>query len=149
VPPLPSLRTAINAATGVPRLFGAALRAGAGPAGAAQVIAMSGGATSVATRRARGVPGRQNAVRHFAWQALLTARLGLELARAVAEAQETGTPNATDSRVDRHNNALGQEYGVAHAAELSALPISDALERLAEVGLQKWAAGELVWVMSR
>jgi hypothetical protein len=146
---MPSLRAAINAATNVPRLFGAALRAGAGPAGAAEVIAISGGATSIATRRARGVPGRQNAVRHFTWQALITARLGPDLARAVAEAQETGTPNAADSRIDRHNNAVGQEYGAAHAAELSALPMSEALEHLAEVGLEKWAAGDLLRVTSR
>jgi hypothetical protein len=103
----------------LPRLFAAALRAGAGPVGATQVVLISGAAASVAARRGRGEPGRQNAVRHFAWQALITARLGLPVAQAVAEAQETGSPDAADSRVDRHNNAAGQEYGAAHADELA------------------------------
>ena len=83
----------------------------------------------MAARRGRGEPGRQNAVRHFVWQALITARLGLPVARAVAEAQETGTPNAADSQVDRHNNAVGQEYGAAHADELAGGSVNAALGR--------------------
>ena len=69
----------------------------AGPVGATQVVLISAAATRVAASRGRGEPGRQNAVRHFVWQALITARLGLPVAQAVAEAQETGTPNAADS----------------------------------------------------
>jgi len=141
-----SLRTAIHAATGVPRIFAAALRAGADPVGAGQVVLISGGATTVATRRGRGVPGRQNAVRHFIWQALITARHGVTVAQAVAEAQESGTPNAADSRVDRHNNAVGQEYGAAHLDALATGSVSEALESLAGVALEKWAVDELIWV---
>ena len=140
------LRTALHAATVVPRLFSAALRAGAGPVGATQVVLISGAAARVAARRGRGQPGRQNAVRHFVWQALITARLGLPVAQAVAEAQETGTPNAADSRVDRHNNAVGQEYGAAHADELAGGSVDAALTALAGVALEKWALDELVWV---
>jgi len=140
------LRTALHAATGVPRLVAAALRAGAGPVGAARVVAISGAAASVAARRARGERGRQNAVRHFVWQALVTARHGVAVARTVAEAQETGTANAADSRADRHNNAVGQEYGAAHAEALGTGSVSEALESLAGVALEKWAADELIWV---
>ncbi len=139
-----SIRAAIHAASGVPRLFSAALRAGASPAQAAQVVAISAGATSVATRRGRGVPGRQNAVRHFVWQALLTARHGVDLARAIADAQEVDTPHRRDSEIDRRNNATGQEYGAAHAVELAGLSMREAHDRLAGVALQKWASGELV-----
>jgi hypothetical protein len=144
-----SIRAAIHAASGVPRIFSAALRAGASPAQAAQVVAISAGATRVATQRGRGVPGRQNAMRHFVWQALLTARHGVDLARAIAEAQEVGTPDRRDSGVDRRNNATGQAYGAAHAVDLAGLPTREALDRLAGVALQKWASGELVWVTAR
>ncbi len=143
------LATAIHAATGVPRIYSAALRAGASPVEAARVLAISRGALAVASQRGRGVPGRQNAVRHFAWQALLTARHGRPLAQAVAEAQESGTPNAADSRVDRHNNAAGQEYGAAHAEELASGTVSAALQRLAGVALAKWDRGELIWIKPR
>lgn len=141
-----TVQGAIHAATGVPRLYAAALRAGAGPVGATRVLAVSSGALSVAARRAAGVPGRQNAVRHFVWQALLTARHGRPLAQALADAQESGTPHAADSGVDRHNNAVGQDYGAAHVAELSAGSLPDLLETLAGVALTKWEADELVWV---
>ena len=143
---MPSLRAAIHAASGVPRIFTAALRAGAGPGDAAQVVAISAAATTVATNRGRGVPGRQNAMRHFVWQALLTARHGVELARAVANAQEVGTPDLRDSEVDRHNNRVGQEFGAAHAVDLAGISIREAADRLAGVALEKWATGDLVWV---
>lgn len=146
---MPSIRAAIHAASGVPRLFSAALKAGASPVQAAQVVAISAGATSVATRRGRGVPGRQNAVRHFVWQALLTARHGVDLARAIAEAQEVGTPDRRDSEVDRHNNAAGQAYGARHAVDLAGLSMREACDRLAGVALEKWASGELLWVSPR
>ena len=110
------------------------------------MVAISAGATSVATRRGRGAPGRQNAVRHFVWQALLTARHGVDLARAIADAQEVGTPDRRDSEVDRHNNEVGQQYGAGHAVDLAGLSIREACDRLAGVALQKWASGELLWV---
>ena len=138
-----SLRAAIHAASGVPRIFTAALKAGASPADAAQVVAISAAATTVATRRGRGVPGRQNATRHFVWQALLTARLGVQLAQAVAGAQEVGTPDRRDSEADRHNNGVGQRYGGEHAVDLAGLSIRAAAARRAGVALEKWANGEL------
>lgn len=143
------VRQAVHSATGVPRLYTAALRAGTGPAGAVQVVRISEAALRVAALRGAGVPGRPNAVRHFVWQALLTARFGRATAQAVAEAQEEGSPHRRDSRVDAHNNALGQDYGEAHAAELRGLSITDALERLAPVALDKWESDDLIWIRPR
>ena len=110
------------------------------------MVAISAGAAGVAARRGRGERGRQNAVRHFVWQALVTARFGHQVARTVAEAQESGARREADSRVDRHNNTVGQEYGAAHAAELCESSATEALEALAAVALEKWSARELVWV---
>ncbi len=143
---LTKLRSALHSARGVPRLYGAATRAGASPTQAAQVIAASAAALSLAARRGAGVPGRQNAVRHFVWQAYLTGRYGERLATALAETQEKGTPDSRDSQVDQHNNAVGQEYGRTHADEIRRGSGNAALDRLAEVALRKWDAGELIWV---
>jgi hypothetical protein len=140
------VQQAIHGATGVPRLYAAALRAGTGPAGATQVLLISSGALRLAAERASGVPGRQNAVRHFLWQALLTARFDRGVAQRVADAQEQGSPDVADSRVDRHNNAVGQAYGDEHARELGDLPVRTALERLLPVALAKWDTDELEWV---
>lgn len=143
------LRQAVQSSSGPARLYAAALRAGAGPAGGVEVLRISEAALRTAARHAGGVPGRTNAVRHFLWQALLTARLGLETARAVATAQEAGNLRPRDSQVDQHNNTVGQEHGAAHAAELRQGPLADALERLVPVALEKWDAGELIWVERR
>jgi hypothetical protein len=84
-------------------------------------------------------------MRHFMWQALLTARHGREVAASIARSQEEGTPKHGDSRVDEHNNRVGQDYGEAHAAELQG-GISETIARLVPVALEKWEADELVWV---
>ena len=96
----------------------------------------------------RGVPGRTNAMRHFMWQALLAARFGVEAAQGIASAQEAGTPNRRDSRVDEHNNAVGRAYGAGHAGDLTAGSISDALALLVPVALEKWESDELIWIRS-
>ena len=140
---------AIHAGTGVPRLYVAALRAGLGPSGAAEVLLISRAALASAARHGRGVPGRTNAMRHFMWQAVLTARFGVEAARQVASAQEAGTPSRRDSRVDEHNNAVGQSYGTAHASELDRLSPSEAMTALVPVALAMWESGELTWVRPR
>jgi hypothetical protein len=137
---------AIHSATVVPRLYTAALQAGLGPSGALEVLRISRGSLSAAATHGRGVPGRTNAMRHFMWQAVLTARFGIEAARTIAAAQEAGTPNRRDSAVDAHNNAVGQEYGLAHAGELATGSSADALAALVPVALAKWDADELVWV---
>lgn len=139
-------RQAIHAGTGVPRLYVAATRAGLSPGEAVEVLRISQAALAAAATHGRGVPGRTNAVRHFTWQAALTARFGVDAARAIAAAQESGTPNRRDSEVDQHNNAVGQAYGREHAAELSGLSPADLVARLVPVALEKWDADELVWV---
>jgi hypothetical protein len=113
------------------------------------VLRISEASLRVAATRGAGVPGRTNALRHFLWQALLAARLGDDVARAVAAAQESGTPHRKDSAVDEHNNAVGREHGAAHAARLREGSIGDALALLVPVALEKWDAGELVWVRPR
>jgi len=137
-----SLRAGIRAAVGAPRLFRAARQAGAGRRGSLDALACSALVLFVVAPRAAGVPGRQNAVRHFVWQALLTARHGEDVAGAVAAAQERGSVQPLDSATDRRNNAVGQEYGATRAGDLSpSLPT--AVHELLRVGLEKWHAGEL------
>ncbi|NYE35053.1 hypothetical protein F4692_000157 [Nocardioides cavernae] len=140
------VQQAIHAGTGVPRLWAAATRAGLGPTGAVEVLRVSQAALQAAATHGRGVPGRTNALRHFMWQATLTAKFGLDAARSIADAQEAGSPNRRDSRVDAHNNAAGQAYGSEHAAELAALSPSEAMTSLVPVALAKWESDELIWV---
>lgn len=140
------VQQAIHAATVVPRLSAAATRAGIGPAGAVEVLRISQAALQAAAAHGRGVPGRSNAMRHFMWQAVLTARFGVEAAQSIALAQETGSPARRDSGVDQHNNAVGQAYGTAHVAELTAGSPADAMAVLVPVALEMWESDELVWV---
>ena len=137
-----SLRAAIRAAAGAPRLFRAARQAGAARRGSLDALACSALVLFVVAPRAAGVPGRQNAVRHFVWQALLTARHGEHVAEAMAAAQERGSVQPLDSATDRLNNGFGQEYGATHAGDLSR-PLSTAVRELLRVGLEQWHAGEL------
>ena len=105
----------VHAATTVPRLFvrGPRGRTSARPA-RCRCCASPRPRSRTSTARGRGVPGRTNALRHFIWQAMLTARFDRSVAVSIARAQERGTPSARDSRVDDHNNAVGQDYGEEH-----------------------------------
>jgi hypothetical protein len=113
------------------------------------VLRISQAALRAAASHGRGVTGRTNAMRHFMWQATLTARFGVDVARSIAAAQEAGTPSRRDSRVDDHNNAAGQAYGTEHAEDLAGLTPSEAMTSLVPVALAMWEAGELVWVRPR
>jgi hypothetical protein len=144
-----SVQQAIHAGTAVPRLYAAALRAGLGPAGAVESLRISQAALAASAKHGRGVPGRTNAMRHFMWQATLTARFGVDAARTIAAAQEAGTPSARDSRVDEQNNRVGQDYGTDHADDLRDLSPGEAMAALVPVALAKWEADELVWVTRR
>jgi hypothetical protein len=143
------VQQAIHAGTGVPRLYAAATRAGLGPSGSFEVLRVSQAALRSAAAHGRGVPGRSNAIRHFMWQATLTARFGVDVARSIAAAQEAGTPHRRDSQVDAHNNAAGQAYGTEHAEDLAGLTPSEAMTSLVPVALGMWETGELVWVRPR
>jgi hypothetical protein len=140
------VQQAIHAATVVPRLSAAATRAGLGPAGALEVLRVSQAALQASAAHGRGVPGRSNAMRHFMWQAVLTARFGVEAAQSIAVAQEAGSTARRDSRVDQHNNAAGQAYGAAHVEELTAGSASDAMAVLVPIAFEMWESDELVWV---
>ena len=140
------LQQAIHAGTGVPRLYVAAIRAGVGPSDAVQVLRISQAALSTAARHTSSVPGRTNAMRHFMWQATLTARFGMDVARTIAAAQEEGAPRRRDSEVDEHNNAAGQAYGLAHVADLRDLSPAEAMTSLVPVALAMWESDELVWI---
>jgi hypothetical protein len=135
--------TARNASVGAPRLYRAARQAGASSTAALDVLAVSAGALELAARRGAGERGRQNAVRHFTWQAVLTGRHGIHVARAVADAQERGSTRLRDSAVDQRNNAAGQAWGHAHEHELAGRPRRRALETAFTAAMSKWAAGEL------
>jgi hypothetical protein len=143
------LDQALHRATVVPRLSAAAVRAGLGPAGTVEVLRISEAALRIAAAEGRGEPGRINALRHFMWQAVLAGRFGLDVARTLAEAQEAGTPARRDSIVDAHNNAVGQDYGVAHAGELQVGSPTEVMTMLVPVALGKWEADELIWVRPR
>jgi hypothetical protein len=144
-----SVRAALHAVAGAPRLFRAARRAGAGHRDAFDVLVCSAAVLFLVAPRAAGVRGRQNAVRHFVWQALLAARHGDAVARAVAAAQEDGSVQPLDSSADVRNNAVGQAYGSARAQQLAGVPVREVLRELFEVGLAKWEAGELADASAR
>ena len=135
--------TARNASVGGPRLYRAARQAGASRAAGLDVLAVSGAALALAARRGPGRRGRQNAVRHFTWQAVLTGRHGLHVARAVADAQERGSTRLRDSAVDQRNNAAGQAWGHAHEQELREASFRRAVEVAFSAAMSKWDAGEL------
>jgi hypothetical protein len=147
--PFDSLKKAAQAVVGAPHVFQAARDAGASASAATDVIAASAAAVQVASAATDGTPGMQNAVRHFIWQAYIAGRHGTAVAEAVAAAQEEGRDTPHDTRIDLHNNAVGREYGAAHAAAVGQGSLVDALTALATVAKEKWAAGELIWVKQR
>ena len=132
-----------HASRAAPRLYRAARGAGATVPAAAGLLGWSAVVLLVVAPRAAGVRGRQNAVRHFVWQALLAARYGDDVARAVARAQEAGSPDRADSSVDQHNNAVAQAYGRTHAEQLRGRSTPAVLSDLLAAGLEAFAAGEL------
>jgi hypothetical protein len=135
--------TARTASVGAPRLYRAARQAGASTRAALDVLAASAMVLALAARRGPGERGRQNAVRHFTWQAVLTGRHGIHVARAVADAQERGSTRLRDSAVDQRNNAAGQAWGHAHEHELAGRSLRAAVEVAFAAAMSKWGGGEL------
>jgi len=134
-------------ARGVPGVYRAARAAGLGHLDACRVVAGSGHALVAARRRYPHQWRAENAVRHFVWQAWLTASYGRDVAAAVGSAHERLAPptaaGAADSEVDQANNRIGQEYGATHAQRLRALGMRDAQTRLVRDGVRLWEAGQL------
>ena len=127
----------------VPGVYGAARDAGLGRREAVRVLEASAYALVLARRRYPRHWRAENAVRHFVWQAWLTATYGRDVAEAVGRAHERLSSSAVDSAVDGENNIIGQEYGAAHAAEIRADAMRPAQSALADEAGRLWNAGEL------
>ncbi len=129
------------AVSAVPGVYGAARDAGLGRREAVRVLEASAYALVLARRRYPKHWRAENAVRHFVWQAWLTATYGRDVAEAVGRAHERLSSSAVDSAVDGENNLIGQEYGAAHAAEIRADAMRPAQSALADEAGRLWDAG--------
>ncbi|MFV0525068.1 MAG: DUF6973 domain-containing protein [Acidimicrobiales bacterium] len=129
--------------TRAPGHYSVARRAGAGRLEALRILHLTGLALTLTPWRAAGKPGRVNAVRHFSWQAVVAARHGPDLARALADAQEVGAVDPADSALDVHNNAAGQAYGEANRSGLTEPRPYRAVTAAITAGLVAWEAGAL------
>jgi hypothetical protein len=127
----------------VPGVYGAARSAGLGRRDAARVVEGSAYAFVLARRRYPRRWRAENAVRHFVWQAWITAAYGRAVAEAVGLEHERLSGDARDSTVDRENNRIGQAYGEAHATEIRADAMRPAQSALADEAGRLWTAGQL------
>jgi hypothetical protein len=127
----------------VPGVYGAARSAGLGRRDAARVLQASALALLIARKRYPRQWRAENAVRHFTWQAWLTAAYGREVADAVGRAHERLSTDAADTAVDQHNNRIGQEYGAARAEDINAHPMRPAVSALADEAGRLWESGLL------
>jgi len=127
----------------VPGVYGAARDAGLGRREAVRVLEASAYALALARRRYPKRWRAENAVRHFVWQAWLAATYGRDVAEAVGRAHERLSSSVRDSSVDSENNLVGQEYGVAHAAEITSDAMRPAQSALADEAGRRWDAGLL------
>src|SRR6478735_3431452 len=102
-------------ARSVPGVYDAARAAGLGRREAVRVVEASAYALLLARRRYPRRWRAENAVRHFIWQAWLTATHGRDVADAIGRAHERiaarSAAGQADSLVDRENNRIGREYG--------------------------------------
>jgi hypothetical protein len=124
-------------------VYTAARDAGLGRREAVRVLEASAYALVLARQRYPKRWRAENAVRHFMWQAWIAGTYGAEVAEAVGREHERLSTSASDSAVDRENNLIGQEYGVAHAAGIRADAMRPALSALADEAGRLWDAGEL------
>jgi hypothetical protein len=136
-------RMASWVAHGVPGIYWAARQAGLGRRDAVRVLEASAYAVALARRHYPQRWRAENAVRHFVWQAWLTATYGREVAEAVGRAHERMSRDAVDSSVDRGNNVIGQAYGEAHADAIRSEATRPALSALADEAGRLWDAGQL------
>jgi hypothetical protein len=124
-------------------VYGAARAAGLSRRDAARVLQVSAYALVIARRRYPRQWRAENAVRHFVWQAWLAATYGREVAEAVGRAHERLSADAHDSAIDRENNRIGQDHGVARAEQIRTSPLRPALSALADEAGRLWDAGRL------
>ena len=133
-------RWVVRSGSGVYR---AARSAGLGRREATRVLEASAYSLLLARKR---YPKRwrvENAVRHFVWQAWLTATYGQQVAEVVGRAHERLSNDAADSAVDAENNRIGRAYGAAHAEEIRARAPRPALSALADEAGRLWSSGQL------
>jgi hypothetical protein len=140
LPPRALVPLAVSA---VPRIFRAARRAGLGRRAAVGVVADSAYVQVAAARHSPRRWREENAIRHFTWQAWLTARHGRRVAEAIAAAQEQGRLALPDSAVDLRNNAAGQDHGAAQDERLVGLGRRAAVAELLAEGTRRFRAGRL------
>ncbi len=131
-------------AHGVPGIYRAAREAGLGRRNAVRVLEASAYALALARKRYPRRWRAENAVRHFVWQAWLTATYGRNVAAAIGRAHERMSRDGIDSSVDRGNNILGQAYGDAHAEQVRSAAMRPALSELADEAGRMWDAGQLL-----
>ena len=127
---------------GVTRLFVESRRAG-GNAMAIRAVIESAAALLIALRVSSTEPERQNAVRHFIWQARLTMARGQEFAATVGNLHEVGSPDRLDSSVDERNNSAGRSFATAEAERLAGLGTLAAYAELPRAALDHWRHGAL------
>jgi len=137
-------RMASWVARGVPGIYRASRSAGLGRRESLRVLEASAYALALARKRYPRRWRAENAVRHFVWQAWLTATYGRPVAEAVGHAHERMWRDGVDSSVDRGNNVLGQAYGEAHAEEIRSGAMRPALSALADEAGRLWDSGQLV-----
>jgi hypothetical protein len=128
---------------GVPGVYRAARAAGLGRRESVRVLEASAYALAIAKQRHPKRWRAENAVRHFVWQAWLAGTYGREVAEAVGRAHEQTATEAADSAIDRVNNRIGQEHGVAHAERIRADAMRPALSALADEAGRLWDSGQL------
>jgi hypothetical protein len=124
-------------------VYGAARAAGLGRRDAVRVLEASAYSLVLARKRYPKRWRAENAVRHFVWQAWLTAAYGPEVAEAVGRAHERLSRDARDSAVDRANNLIGQQYGAAHAERIRPGAMRPAMSALADEAGRRWDSGQL------
>ena len=137
-------RMASWVARGVPGIYRASRSAGLGRRESLRVLEASAYALALARKRYPRRWRAENAVRHFVWQAWLTATYGRPVAEAVGHAHERMSRDGVDSSVDRGNNVLGQAYGEAHAEEIRSGATRPALSALADEAGRLWDSGQLM-----
>jgi len=130
-------------ARGVPGVYRAARSAGLGRRESLRVLEASAYVLALAKKRYPRRWRAENAVRHFVWQAWLTATYGRDVAAAIGRAHERTSRDGVDTSVDRGNNFLGQAYGEAHAQEIRSSAMRPAQSALADEAGRLWNAGQL------
>jgi hypothetical protein len=131
--------------SGVPGMYRAAASK-LGPREGCLVVVVAGWCVTLAMVRARGRPGVQNALRHFAFSAWLAARYDEEVARAITDQHERHSRRPLDSEADQRNNDVGRRHGLRHPEVGTRSPLT--IWRLLRAGHTEWRDGRL-WAVRR